>query len=101
MSLPEYGFLREILESEDGRTQVAKTKELQAVADDLGTSLPCLAIAWCLTNPNVSTVILGASRASQLEENLGALKVLPQIAGDVLERIETVLDNKPEPPKRF
>ncbi len=101
MLLPEYGFLREMLESEGGREKIAKTKELQAVADELGTSLPRLAIAWCLTNPNVSTVILGASRPSQLEENLGALEVLPQITGDVLERIETVLDNKPEGPKRF
>jgi voltage-dependent potassium channel beta subunit len=101
MALPEYAFLREILESEGGREKVAKTKELQGIADDLGTSLPKLALAWCLTNPNVSTVILGASRLSQLEENLGALEVVPQITGEVLELIEGVLDNKPEGPKRF
>jgi len=101
MAIPTYAFLKERMQSAEGRAQVAKTKELQTVADDLGISLARLAIAWCLTNPNVSTVILGASRASQLTENLGALDVVPQLTGDVLERIEGIVANKPELPTQF
>jgi len=101
MTIPTYAFLKESLESAKGRAQVATAKELQGVADNLGTSLAKLAIAWCLTNPNVSTVILGASRASQLTENLGALDVVPQLTADVLERIETIVANKPELPAQF
>jgi aryl-alcohol dehydrogenase-like predicted oxidoreductase len=56
-----------------------------------------MAIAWCLRNPNVSTVILGASKLEQLEENLQALDVVPQLTDDVMEKIEGILDNKPKP----
>jgi voltage-dependent potassium channel beta subunit len=101
LTLPDYKFLRDRYESEEGRAQVAKARELAGIADELGTSLPKLAIAWCLRNPNVSTVILGASRASQLEENLSALDLVDQLTGDVMERIESVLQNKPELPARF
>jgi voltage-dependent potassium channel beta subunit len=101
MTISTYAFLKEGLESAKGQTQIAKAKELQGVADDLGTSLAKLAIAWCLTNPHVSTVILGASRGSQLTENLQALDVVPQLTPDVLERIETIVANKPELPTQF
>ena len=101
MTISTYAFLKEGLESAKGQTQIAKAKELLGVADDLGTSLAKLAIAWCLTNPHVSTVILGASRASQLTENLEALDVVPQLTPDVLERIETIVANKPELPTQF
>ena len=101
LTLPDYKFLRDRFESEEGRTQVAKARELSGIADELGTSLPKLAIAWCLRNPNVSTVILGASRAGQLEENLAALELVDQLTGDVMERIEGVLQNKPDLPARF
>ena len=74
---------------------------LAAIAADLGCSLAQLAIAWCLTNERVSSVILGASRASQLTENLAALDVLEKLDGGVLESIEGILDNKPEPPQEF
>ena len=52
-------------------------------------------------NPNVSTVILGASNLGQLRENLGSLDVVERLDDAVLERIEAVLDNKPELPKQF
>jgi aryl-alcohol dehydrogenase-like predicted oxidoreductase len=51
-----------------------------------------LAIAWVAHNPNVSTVITGASRLSQLEENLGALDVLPKLTSDVLQKIDKALE---------
>ena len=59
--------------------------------------MAALALAWCLKNPNVSTVILGASRLSQLEENLKTVDIVDQLTDDVMERIEEVLDNKPDP----
>jgi aryl-alcohol dehydrogenase-like predicted oxidoreductase len=58
-----------------------------------------LAIAWCAYNTNVSTVILGATRADQLTENLEALDVLPLLNTEVMERIENVLQNKPVLPE--
>lgn len=68
--------------------RVNAARRLGAIAAGLGTSTPRLAIAWCLKNPNVSSVILGASRASQLEENLGALDVVQQLTPDVMAAIE-------------
>jgi len=101
MTLPQYGFLRDRLESDEGQTWVAKANELVTIAHDLDTTLPRLAIAWCLLNPNVSTVILGASKPAQLQENLTALDLVPELTDEIQERIESVLDNKPEPPQQF
>ncbi len=60
-----------------------------------------LALAWCLKNPNVSTVITGASRASQVTENMQALDVLPKLTDEVMARIEAILQNKPESAEDF
>lgn len=84
-ALPGYEWLRGRFTDSETKSKVRKLKD---VADDLGCSLAQLSIAWCARNPNVSTVILGASRASQLEENLGALGVLPRLTDDVLARID-------------
>jgi voltage-dependent potassium channel beta subunit len=97
VNLPGYEWLKEIVESEEGRTRIAKVRELGTVADELGTSMARLAIAWCLKNPNVSTVILGASKLEQLQETLQALDLLPQLTDEVMEGIEGILDNTPEP----
>ncbi|MFT4770085.1 MAG: aryl-alcohol dehydrogenase-like predicted oxidoreductase [Cryomorphaceae bacterium] len=56
-------------------------------------------MAWCLKNENVSTVILGASKASQLEENLKAAEVKSKLTPEVMEEIEVILDNKPQHPQ--
>ncbi len=101
MTLPEYKFLRDRLDTDKGRSQIAKSRELVSLSAELGVSLAQVALAWCLKNPNVSTVILGASRASQLEENLAALDVVDRLTPEVMERIEGVLQNKPELPPRF
>jgi aryl-alcohol dehydrogenase-like predicted oxidoreductase len=61
---------------------------LAHVAAELGCTLPQLAIAWCARNPRVSTVITGASRASQVEENLAAGEVVPKLTAEVMQRIE-------------
>ena len=101
MSLPEYQWLRERIESPEGRANVRKAAELEGVAARLGVPLTRLALAWCLKNPNVSTVILGASNVAQLLENLRSLEVVDQLTPEVMERIEGVLNNRPELPTQF
>jgi len=97
INLPGYEWLKKMFESEEGQERIAKVKDLSVIAEELGTNMATLALAWCLKNPNVSTVILGASRLSQLEENLKTVDIVDQITDDVMEHIEEVLDNKPDP----
>lgn len=72
-----------------------KVKKLKEISDTLGVSLSGMCLAWCLKNPNVSTVILGASKPAQLEENLGAFDIVPLLTGEVIQKIEEVVQNKP------
>jgi voltage-dependent potassium channel beta subunit len=74
------------------------TQSLLAIANNLGVTLHQLAIAWCLKNRNVSTVILGGSKTTQLKENLAALDLVPKLTDDVLTSIEQLLGNKPIAP---
>ncbi len=74
----------------DGRA-IARVEALRPIADELGCSLAQLSLAWCTKNPNVSTVITGASRASQVEENFAALDVIERLDADVMERIEAAV----------
>lgn len=76
-------------------TRIAKVNELQDIASDLGCTQAQLAIAWCLKNPNVSTVITGASRVSQVHENMQALPIVEKLTPEVMARIEEVLQNNP------
>lgn len=78
--------------------RLEKTRQLNEVARSLGTSLAKLAIAWCVKNPNVSTVILGASKINHLEETLSSLEIVPKINKEVEDKIEAILANKPEKP---
>jgi aryl-alcohol dehydrogenase-like predicted oxidoreductase len=87
--------------NDKGRGIIAKTREPEPIAADLDCSTAQLAIAWCLLNPNVSTVILGASKIEQLDENLDALEVLPKLTDEIVERIEGVLQNRSDGPQRF
>ncbi|MCP4574390.1 MAG: voltage-dependent potassium channel subunit beta [bacterium] len=95
MALADYAWLRPEVESEAGRAKIAKVQHLEPIARDLGCTLAQLAIAWCLSNDDVSTVITGASRASQVSENMEALAVAERLTPDLLETIETILDNRP------
>jgi voltage-dependent potassium channel beta subunit len=101
MNQPGYEWLRAQLESAEGRSRIEKVKKLEPVAKQLGCNLSQLALAWCLRKPFVSTVILGASRKSQLEENLKALPVVSKINHSVEEQIESILGNQPESPETF
>jgi voltage-dependent potassium channel beta subunit len=75
-----------------------KVRTLTSLAEDLGLSMPVLALAWTLKNPNVSTTILGASKTEQLEENLKASAAKSKLSNEVMTKIEEILDNKPEHP---
>jgi voltage-dependent potassium channel beta subunit len=87
-ALPGYEWLRGGMTDEE---RLATVRRLKAISDELGCSLAQMSIAWCAKNPNVSTVILGASRASQLKENLESLDVIAKLTPDVLERIDVAM----------
>ena len=87
-ALEGYGWLAKELSDERA---IAKVERLRPIADELGCSLAQLALAWCTTNPNVSTVITGASRSGQVTENFAALDVIAALDGDVLERIDAAV----------
>ena len=99
--LPGYEWLRKEFESPDGQAKLAKVKALAAVAKDAGLPIHHLALLWCLANPRVSTVILGASRLDQLTDNLAALDARDRLTPDVVDAIEAVMQTKPEGPRRF
>lgn len=94
INLPGYEWLKARFESEEGKRNVEIVQKIAPIASDLGTTLPRLAIAWCLKNPHVSTVITGASKLSQIEDNFQALEVLPKLTPDVMEALEGILNNK-------
>ena len=76
-----------------------KVKNLLTFAADHGFSLPQLGIAWCLKNENVSTVILGATKASQLEETLKSRELVQKLTPEIMNDIELILNNKPVHPQ--
>ena len=95
-NLEGYEWLRSRYEGEQADRTIAKIRRLVPIAEELGCTLAQLAIAWCLTNPNVSTVITGASRPEQVTENMAAMEVFERLTPEVVEHIEAVVDTKPE-----
>lgn len=91
LALPGYEWLRGRFESVEGRANAAKVAKLLPIARELGVSPAQFAIAWCLKNPHVSTVMLGATSRAQLEENLGALDVVAKFDDAVMQSIEAAL----------
>jgi len=87
-AIPRMKFLVEGLTDKEKNEAVGR---LERVAKDLGCSLAQLAIAWCARNPHVSTVITGASRVSQVEENLRAAEFIPKLTPEVMERIDAIV----------
>ncbi|MEQ8325157.1 MAG: aldo/keto reductase [Vicingaceae bacterium] len=77
---------------------IQKTRELTALAKELKMSMAQMALIWCTKNPNVSTVILGASKTSQLKENLESLDMLDKLDEAIIQRIEGILQNAPVQP---
>ncbi len=101
MSVPDYDWLKDQLLSPEGQARVQRAAELEPIASDLGLTQAQLALAWCLLNPDVSTVILGATSRSQLEQNLTALDAVEKLTPQIVERVEAILDNKPAQPAPF
>lgn len=91
-TLPGYEWLKENVVT---RQNIEKMKKLEPIAKDLGCTLAQLALAWCLKNPNVSTVITGASRPEQVTENMKAIEVVQKLDADAMSRVESVVQSKP------
>ena len=82
--------------SEAGKAKLDKIAQLAKLAKEIGLPIHHLALLWCLHNPRVSTVILGASKKSQLEDNLSALDSKAKLTPDVIDKIEAIMGNKPK-----
>jgi voltage-dependent potassium channel beta subunit len=91
LSLPGYEWLRDRLLGPEGQKNITKVRGLTEVAGDLGASTANLALAWCLKNPDVSTVITGASRPEQVTENMKASGLVEALTDGVMARIEEIL----------
>jgi voltage-dependent potassium channel beta subunit len=84
------------LEEKNRYVILEKVDKLKPIAEKLECSLSVLAIAWCLKNSNVSTVITGASRVEQVEDNFTAIQVYKKLTDDIMKEIEQIIDNKPD-----
>jgi voltage-dependent potassium channel beta subunit len=96
LDLEGFGWLKERLDDEAWKENLRKLNDLEKIAKDLGGTLAQLALAWCLKNPNVSTVITGASKAEQVRENMKALEIYQKLDDGVMAHIDEVLGNKPD-----
>lgn len=93
LNLPGYEWLRpHVLKPE----RIEKVKRLAPIAAELGITMAQMAIAWCIKNPNISTVITGASRVEQVHENLKALEAVEKLTPEVMQRIEEILQDSPQ-----
>ncbi|KKY29672.1 putative voltage-gated potassium channel beta-2 subunit [Diaporthe ampelina] len=89
------------LQTEEGKAKIEKVRKLTKIAEKLGGNTTQLALAWAASNPNVSTVILGATKIEQIHDNIKAVALLDKLTPEVKEEIEAVLDNKPKPTPTF
>ena len=78
--------------------RIEKVKKLTELAEELNLNLPVMSLAWCLKNPHVSTVILGASKEKQLVENLKAIDAKDSLTTEIMGKIDAILQNSPEKP---
>ncbi len=96
LAIPGFEWLKEKTLTDE---KIIKANALQEVAQELNTTLPVLAIGWCIKNNNVTTAILGATKKEQLEENLKSVDLLPLLTQEVMNKIDTILNNKPIVPE--
>ena len=101
LNLPGYEWLKKEWQSPDGKAKLVKVEKLATVAAKTGMPIHHMALLWCLSNKNVSTVILGASKQSQLVDNLSALESRDKLTAEVKSQIEEILQNKPAGPLRY
>ncbi len=95
LDLPELEWLRKRFEAEGMQAKIQKAIELRDLAEELKMTLPQLSLAWCLSNPNVSTVMTGASKLTQMDENMKAIDMVSKLSPEILNQIDTILGNKP------
>ncbi len=100
-NLPGYEWLKRSYESPEGKAKIEKSIALEKLANDAGMSLTHMSLLWCLENPHVSTVILGASKHDQLVDNLAALDHKAKMTPDLVAEIEKIVANKPAAPELF
>lgn len=85
-------------EKAETKAQIEKVRQLTTIADKLGGSVASLALAWVVKNKHVSVAILGATKPSQIAENVKCLELLPQLSDEVMKEIAEILDNQPDMP---
>ena len=95
-ALEGFDWLKDRWISDD---KIKKVKKLSDLAAKLDVTTAALSIGWCLKNPNVSTVILGATKKQQLMDNLKSLDVLPKLTAEVMDKIEAIIKTKPTLPE--
>jgi voltage-dependent potassium channel beta subunit len=95
-TLEGYEWLSSRYDSDEARANIECVRRLTPITEELGCTMAQLALAWCLTNPNVSTVITGASKPEQVRENMAAIEVVERLKPEILERIEEIVANKPD-----
>lgn len=97
LALPSYEWLRNIVMAKDRAPRLECADKLKVLAETVvGCTAAQLAIAWCLANKRVSTVLLGATSTAQLTENIGALSVLEKLTPDIIAQIHAIADSTPE-----
>ncbi|MBN9483171.1 MAG: alcohol dehydrogenase [Bacteroidetes bacterium 43-93] len=96
LALEGFEWLKDRTLSEE---KIGRVRELGKLAAELGTSTATLSLAWCIHNPNVTTAIIGATKEEQLKQNLQALEVLPKLTDEVVNKIEGIMDTKPQMPQ--
>jgi voltage-dependent potassium channel beta subunit len=103
LGLPGLEWLRDSVlgDAASAKALIAKVRRLGEIAREMNCTTAQLALAWCLRLPEVSSVITGASRAEQVAENMKALDLVPRLTPEVLERIETTLENRPPEPADY
>lgn len=92
LALENYAWLKERMMQDE---KLEKVQKLERVTKELDASLATLAIAWCIRNPNVTTAILGATKESQLTENLGAIQVCAKLTPAIMDEIDGIMGSKP------
>ena len=78
--------------------RLESVRQLTKLAAEIGTTMPRLALAWCIKNSNVSTVITGASKMHHLEENIKSVEDISLLSDGIMDKMEEILDNKPNMP---
>lgn len=89
-------FMRENYGNDSWKTDIEKVAKLKPLADRLGVTQSQLSLAWCLKNPNISSVITGASRPEQIVENVKCLQILHLLTPEVMGEIDELVGNKPK-----